>query len=113
MRYQPPVDRLIATFKYHHKLAYGRTLAMLLADTLLDRDQPLPDVLIPVPMHATRLRDRGFNQASEIARQLSHLLGVPQKTGWLKRTRANPPQQGLNRAQRLKNLTGSFQFCGK
>lgn len=105
-----PVDRLIQGLKYGEDLA----LAPLLGGLLVARLQGgLPDVWLPMPLHANRLKERGFNQAVEIARELSARTCVPMQPGWAARVRDTPPQAGLKREARKKNLRGAFACSGK
>lgn len=68
----------------------------------------LPDIWLPMPLHANRLQERGFNQAVEITRVLAHLTQRPMQTSWASRERDTPSQAGLKRAARRKNLSGAF-----
>ena len=70
----------------------------------------LPEVLLPVPLHRNRLLDRGFNQAFEIARALSHLLDIPVDTDALGRIRDTDSQSGLSANQRQKNILKAFTY---
>ncbi|MCB1785007.1 MAG: ComF family protein [Gammaproteobacteria bacterium] len=105
--YVAPVDDLIAGFKYHHRLADGRFLADLLAGELARRE-PFPQLLLPMPSSARRLRERGFNQAAELTRRLARQLGIEWSTAALRRGDGARPQRGLGRAARLRNLQGAF-----
>jgi ComF family protein len=67
-----------------------------------------PDLLIPVPLHSSRLRSRGFNQAVLLGEVLSRQWHIPLLRQGLKRTRATTPQMELNRTERLTNLRGAF-----
>lgn len=102
-----PVDVLVRQYKYQGALALGRFFAARLAEQV--HDQPRGDVLLPMPLHPARLAERGFNQAAEMARQLSKTLGVPWQGDWCERTRDTPPQAGLDLAQRKRNLRGAFR----
>lgn len=103
--YAFPVDRLIQALKYREQL----TLAPLAGRLLAERHQgPLPDLWLPMPLHPNRLSQRGFNQAAEIARELARKTAVPLKPGWARRVRDTPPQAGLERTARRKNLRGAF-----
>jgi ComF family protein len=108
--YQQPVSSLITQFKYHRQLAAGRALSSLLACAIQDRYQlqPLPDLLLPIPLHAARLRQRGYNQADLMARDLSKALQIPTNNRLLTRIRTTPTQQGLSAAQRKSNLRAAF-----
>ncbi|MDY6984293.1 MAG: ComF family protein [Pseudomonadota bacterium] len=110
--YTEPLSTQIAGFKYRAGLAQGRVLGELLLRELQHRyaDAALPQLLLPVPLHRTRLRERGFNQALVLARQLSSALGIPVAAEALTRTRYTPAQQGLSAKQRKHNLRGAFEL---
>ncbi len=105
-----PADRLIQRLKYREHLALAPLLGELLAQRLQGE---LPDVWLPMPLHARRLQERGFNQAVEIVRELSARTGVPMQANWAERVRDTPPQAGLKREARKKNLRGAFSCSGK
>ena len=65
-------------------------------------------VLIPVPLHKSRLRWRGYNQAEELAEELSKSLGIPVETNSLVRLKSTPPQTELTGAEREENIKGIF-----
>jgi ComF family protein len=67
------------------------------------------DWLIPVPLHPSRERDRGYNQSELLARQLARRSGVPVSRQGLRRTRATAVQMTLNAAERRKNVAGAFE----
>lgn len=73
LRYLFPVDKLVQALKYGHRLA----LADFLAAALLSAPRPAGELIVPVPLSANRLRERGFNQAVEIARPLARALKLP------------------------------------
>jgi len=84
-----------------------------LADLLIDRALPLLkaerwDVLVPVPLHRVRQRERGFNQATRLAKRLGQAVGIPVNTRVLKRVRPTPPQTRLSRGERMKNMRTAF-----
>lgn len=104
--YAPPADILIQRLKYNGEL----TLAGLLADLLmpeLDRED-LPQAILPMPLHPSRLKERGFNQAVEIGRRLSQRLGIHLLLADCQRIRNTPAQVGLDYAARQRNLRGAF-----
>ncbi|MEN9879447.1 MAG: hypothetical protein RIQ55_93 [Pseudomonadota bacterium] len=70
--------------------------------------QGRPDLIVPMPLHPNRLRTRGFNQAAEIARHLAKELGIPCAFDALIRVHDTPPQAGLPRDERWRNLVGAF-----
>lgn len=107
-RYDYPLDRLIHALKYGHQLA--------VADWCAGRLAPLAgqahfDRILPLPLHATRLRERGFNQSGEIARALGRRLNRPVDVTSLLRTRATPPQAGRPHKERLHNVRSAFECC--
>lgn len=109
-QYDYPLDHLIRAFKYHSSLTYGRVLGTLLARHLILREDPLPDLLLPVPLHPSRHRERGFNQAIELSRPLSHLLGIPMDEQLCRRTRATEDQTELSASQRRRNIQDAFSL---
>ena len=107
--YDDSIGHLVTRLKYGHKLACARLLGAMLADRILADRPDMPRILIPVPLHPERMRERGFNQAAEIGRAVSRRTGIPLDAGVVRRTRATPSQVGLPRRERLKNLRGAFE----
>ena len=93
-------------FKYHSKVALADALGELMGTAF--RDSPDVDMLLPVPLHASRLREREFNQSLLLADRLHRRLGVPLSYGNLVRLRDTQPQTELTRSARLKNLRRAF-----
>ena len=107
--YAPPVDHLVHALKYRGQLATARVLGTLLADWLAGRGlQHEIDVIVPVPLHADRHAERGFNQSAELARQVGRSLRLPVEESLAVRRRATPPQVGLRLEERRRNLAGAF-----
>lgn len=104
--YVSPIDRLLPRLKFHDDLAAGRLLSTLLPPVFADA--PRPQALLPLPLHPGRLRQRGYDQALELARPLARALGLPLCTGGLQRTRATAAQSGLDARERRRNLRGAF-----
>lgn len=104
--YAFPLNRLVQSLKYGHNLA----VVSLLADDLAAQaaKHPLPDVLIPMPLHPNRLRQRGFNQAHEIARRIARILRLPVLPHVTTRVIDTAPQASLPLKERRKNLRGAF-----
>lgn len=111
LRYTTPVDDLVSAFKYHHGLPLGRMLSALLADAV-DRKKSRIDLLLPVPAGAARLRERGFNQATEIAQALSRRLAIPWSASHLLRAGSTGQQRVLSRHGRRRNVRGMFSCEG-
>ena len=105
--YRFPVDRLVLRYKYAGDLALGHWLAERLAERAAS--MPRPDLLIAPPLAASRLRDRGFNQAVEIARVVGRRLGVRVDAHAIVRRRETQPQARLDRRARQANLRGAFE----
>lgn len=110
-RYEHPLDLLEARFKFHADLAAGRVLSSLMIERAAVHVPDRPDLLVPVPLHAARLRERGYNQALELARPLARVFGIPLHTEALRRTRATPPQTGLDAKTRRRNLRDAFAIA--
>lgn len=102
--YAWPLAPLIHQYKYAGNLA----LAQLLAQALNERLDGGVDLIIPMPLAPARLRDRGFNQALEIARVVSRLTGVPLAANGCRRVRDTVPQAALPWKERAKNIRGAF-----
>ena len=106
--YDPPIDGLIRDLKFRGHLPAGQLLGELLGDDLEQRRLPLPQGIVPVPLHLSRLRQRGFNQSLELARPLAKRFGLPILAGSVHRLRPTPPQSQLDLRQRLTNVRGAF-----
>ncbi|MBS0381061.1 MAG: ComF family protein [Proteobacteria bacterium] len=105
-RYEWPLAQLEARFKFGGDLAAGRTLSLAWIASASPVD--LPQAIVPVPLHHSRLRRRGYNQAQELAKPLAKHLGVPMLHGALQRTRATAAQTELTAVQRRRNVRGAF-----
>ncbi|RYD16384.1 MAG: ComF family protein [Lysobacteraceae bacterium] len=110
-RYAHPLDLLEARFKFHADLAAGRVLASLMVDRLAADAPARPQLIVPVPLHRTRLGQRGYNQALELARPLARASGIALRHDLLRRVRATPAQTGLDAAARRKNLRAAFELA--
>jgi ComF family protein len=104
--YGPPLDRWLPRFKFHHDLAAGRLLSQLMLEACAAA--PRPDALVPVPLHRSRLRSRGYDQALELAKPIARALALPLRTDLLARVRATSAQSSLHAMQRRRNLRGAF-----
>ena len=104
----PPIDDLVRELKYHGVIANARVLGTLLAEAVERSSASLPRLLVPVPLHVSRLRERGFNQAAAIARYAGRLLGVPLARAAVRRLRDTPSQTSLDVSERLNNVRGAF-----
>ena len=109
-RYAFPIDRLIQGLKYRRDLCYGRVLGQLLARHVSHRGTR-PDAVIPVPLASHRYRERGFNQARELALPLCKSLGLPLRSDLVVRQRETRGQAGLDRKERRKNMRNAFALA--
>ena len=112
LRYTAPVDRLIQQFKFNGGLAEGRLLSRLFIEALDERGDPPPECILPVPLHPSRLRERGFNQSLELARPVAEALGVPLDFELCRRTRPTAVQSQLPAQARRANVRGAFALNG-
>lgn len=108
LRYESPADDLIRQLKYQAVIPNARVLGVLLAEAAKDRHVDLPKLLLPVPLHGARLRERGFNQALAIARYAGRMLEIPLLTDALRRVRDTPSQTALDVHQRRRNVSEAF-----
>lgn len=104
-RYGFPVDKLVQSLKYEHRLA----LAGLFAEAMLAGGRPAGDMLLPLPLSPQRLVERGFNQAVEIARPLARDLGLALEIDACHRTRETAPQASLPWKARRGNVRRCFE----
>ena len=118
----PPVSSLIAVFAFDgairsavHALKFeGLTsIAPGLSEEMASRwgnRRKTPDVTVPVPLHRSRLRSRGYNQAELLARPVADLIGAPLRTDLLRRIAGSPPQSGArDEAERAARMLGAFE----
>jgi ComF family protein len=95
--------------KYGRKVALARTMARYMAP-LVDREAG-DCLLVPVPLHRSRLWWRGFNQAALVARELSRRLGIDADPFVLRRSKRTPALKGMSLLQRRKTVAGAFQVA--
>ena len=107
-RYGWPLDRLESRYKFSADLAAGRALSALWQRE--PRPVELPPLLLVVPLHRSRLRQRGYNQALELARPLARSLGVPLHHDVLQRQRRTEAQTELDAISRRRNVRGAFSL---
>jgi ComF family protein len=107
-RYAHPLDLLEMRFKFGADLAAGRVLSDLLIDRARVDAPDKPEMIVAVPLHASRLRRRGFNQAHELAKPLARALEIPLASDVIERVRATSAQTGLDAIARRRNLRRAF-----
>ncbi|MEO6118669.1 MAG: ComF family protein [Methylotenera sp.] len=108
--YDFPVDSLLQHYKYKDMLHLADTFATLLSEKKLAHHNLTRkiDLIIPMPMHHARLKERGFNQALEIARILAKNTQIKLDYTSCQRIKLTPPQASLPLKERIKNIRGVF-----
>lgn len=102
--YAFPIDKLVQALKYGEQLLLARSLA----DKLAQRVSMRPDCLVAMPLHPSRLRERGFNQSLELARRIGKNMNIPLLNHACQRVRDTPPQTMLTWKERGKNMRNAF-----
>lgn len=105
--YQSGIRHLIQTLKFNNDYKNSRLLGNLIADSAID-SITFPEVIIPVPLHPVRYRQRGFNQSLEIARTVSERLSIPLDYSSCQRRKYTLQQSALPAKQRHQNLRNAF-----
>jgi len=103
-----PIDKLISVAKFNENLAILALLGNLMVKYL--QFEPHPDVMIPVPLHPKRLRQRGYNQSVELAKCIKKYTGIPLDYNSCQRIKNTRPQVGLSAQQRKFNIQNSFKI---
>ena len=108
--YEGLMKEAISRFKYHGAIRLAKPLGILLTE-YQDPDFPFSefDLILAVPLHRRRLRQRGFNQATLLARRVSRTHSIPLDSDSLQRTRFTEPQTRLSGPERQKNIRGAFK----
>lgn len=112
--YSPPWTDLLTRFKFHAEIELAAPLAKLLAGSVQAAQAAgrstvgAPDLVLPVPISAKRMLERGYNQAWELARRLARSLNMAADASLLVRLAHTAPQVGMSRQQRLRNVRHAF-----
>ncbi len=108
--YDFPVNQAIGRFKFNRQLHLGKALSQLLTQTIQEsyQDEPLPELILPIPLHPKRLTERNFNQSQLIAKSINSALQIPFSANHLQRIKNTPHQIGLKAIERRKNLKNAF-----
>lgn len=107
-RFEEPLRTLLHEFKYRQGLYLSSFITQLMLDAI-DVSLYKTQCLIPVPMHPLRIRQRGFNQAAELAKNLGRKLNLPFDLSGCQKVMNTEPQAGLNAMQRRKNINNTFK----
>lgn len=110
--YTSEYRKSILRWKYRGVRKYAKGFAELLVKEQKVFEKVLIDVIIPVPLAPSRMRKRGFNQALDLAREISKLAGIP-VYDCLKRVRDTKPQANCSREERYSNVQGSIAFISE
>ncbi len=114
--HQGELQRLVQALKYEDARALAQPLGKRMA-LRVSQEQLAIDGVAAVPLHAQRLRERGYNQSKLLAAQVAELLGKPDYSNYIRRDRNTRSQVGLSRKERLTNVEGAFfaapVFIGK
>ena len=103
--YQYPISQVLQQYKYNQQLFLAETFSELMLNNLQANNI---DLIIPMPLHPSRLQERGFNQSLEIARIIGKRLNVPITSQAVARIKQSPPQASLPLKERVKNMKGAF-----
>lgn len=108
--YRWPIDALIHRYKFHRDMVSGRVLQEQFAVALMAHVESA--VLLPVPLHPSRLRERGFNPALQLAQALAKASGAEVQDNSLVRVRNTLPQSGRTAIERRRNVRDAFAMSG-
>ncbi len=107
-RYKSPISDQIQALKYSNQLSYAVAMGKMLSLWVVKNPAQWPDTIVPMPLHRKRIVQRGFNQATEIARVLNKQLGIAIDQTLLKRVKNTVTQTGLNEKMRQQNMRKAF-----
>ncbi len=115
-RYEFPIKELIQALKYKRQRYWIGALAQALVNRIHEHEgykHSRPDMIIPIPLHKKKLRQRGYNQAELIAKYIANKTGIPCQTKILLKQFETSNQAGLSKHKRLSNLRNSFSIAKK
>lgn len=110
-RYEGSIRRCITAFKYKKQLHLSALFARQMANQISSRES-LPECIVPIPLHPKRIRQRGYNQAAEVAKTLAFALNIDYRPELLHRVRLTRSQSDLPFKERQKNMRNAF-VCGE
>jgi len=107
--YRESVRNYICDFKFQGQIAKGKALSKYLADAVREHYKDIAfDMVVPVPVHPLALKERSYNHAEVIAREVAFAVSVPLKTDLLVKLKQTQAQHGLRARERKENLYGAF-----
>lgn len=107
--YAPPISSLIAKLKFQGDLSVAKLFSQYWIDYFLNK-KSLPELIIPVPLHHKRLKERGFNQALEIAKPIGNYFKIPVDTKSCVRIKNTQAQSSLTAKKRINNVSNAFKL---
>ena len=107
-RYSGGARSLALSLKFRHETELAKTMALLMAERFHTAGFDEIDMLIPVPLHPIRMRERGFDQAKLLCAHIGKATGIPMDSSSLTRVRHTEPQALRSRKQRLHNMDNAF-----
>jgi len=114
--YSQPLEWMIQQLKFNQKLNFAPLLSNLMAEKICENvsqhlfENNKPDVIIPMPLHNRRLKQRGFNQSHLLIKPIAKILELPIDLNSCKRVRDTEHQTGKNARQRQQNIKNAFAF---
>ena len=108
--YEDTVADAIRRFKFHGRPDIGKAFGLLMAEKCLEAFPERADYIVPVPLHRTRQRKRGYNQAAILAAEIGAKTGIPVKFDGIVRMRRTKPQSALRPGERANNMVGAFKI---
>lgn len=112
VKYEADIKTLIYKFKYSSHTYLATTLGLIMAHKLKEEGIEA-DIIIPVPLHKNREKERGFNQATLIGKYISKEVNIPLDTDILIRTKNTEVMHNLTRRERLENVKEAFKVSNK
>lgn len=111
--YEEPIRSLITDLKFNGKLKYAKLFGELLSQKIIQNGAPFPSLIIPVPLHSKRLKERGFNQTIEIGKIIGKNLKIPLDNESLIRIKNTQAQSDLKSEARQANVKNAFALNKK
>ena len=108
--YTPLHGEILRQLKYRHRLFAARDISMLLARTLgiYYQSQPMPQLILPVPLHVSKLNQRGFNQSALLAKHLAVFFQLELALHYVTRQKRTKALEGLAKAERKRVMRAAF-----
>lgn len=113
LAYDHQVKHIIKALKYKHQLRYASLLGHYVAQAIQKHYKTKPQLIVPVPLHKKRLRERGFNQSLELAKAISYLAQIPINKTYFIRKKNTQTQAQCSKSARRKNIKNAFTLQQK